>query len=123
MRRKSALWDKTFLLTLVTLMVPMILQNLLTLGTQMMDSIMLGQLGQNELSASSLEPAFFHFQPADFRHGIRFQRFKRPVLGQAGYPLDQDHHLDLFKGCLYRQHPAGGGGHALPPGRDGRLHQ
>lgn len=42
MRRKSALWDKTFLLTLVTLMVPMILQNLLTLGTQMMDSIMLG---------------------------------------------------------------------------------
>ena len=54
MRRKSALWDKTFLLTLVTLMVPMILQNLLTIGTQMMDSIMLGQLGQNELSASSL---------------------------------------------------------------------
>lgn len=62
MRRKSALWDKTFLLTLVTLMVPMILQNLLTLGTQMMDSIMLGQLGQNELSASSLaNQPFFIF--------------------------------------------------------------
>ena len=62
MRRKSALCDKTFLLTLVTLMVPMILQNLLTLGTQMMDSIMLGQLGQNELSASSLaNQPFFIF--------------------------------------------------------------
>ena len=62
MRRKSALWDKTFLLTLVTLMMPMILQNLLTLGTQMMDSIMLGQLGQNELSASSLaNQPFFIF--------------------------------------------------------------
>lgn len=62
MRRKSALWDKTFLLSLVTLMVPMILQNLLTLGTQMMDSIMLGQLGQNELSASSLaNQPFFIF--------------------------------------------------------------
>lgn len=62
MRRKSAMWDKTFLLTLVTLMVPMILQNLLTLGTQMMDSIMLGQLGQNELSASSLaNQPFFIF--------------------------------------------------------------
>ena len=62
MRRKSALWDKTLLLTLVTLMVPMILQNLLTLGTQMMDSIMLGQLGQNELSASSLaNQPFFIF--------------------------------------------------------------
>ena len=62
MRRKSALWDKTFLLTLVTLMVPMIPQNLLTLGTQMMDSIMLGQLGQNELSASSLaNQPFFIF--------------------------------------------------------------
>ena len=62
MRRKSALWDKKFLLTLVTLMVPMILQNLLTLGTQMMDSIMLGQLGQNELSASSLaNQPFFIF--------------------------------------------------------------
>ena len=62
MRRKSALWDKTFLLTLVTLMVPMILQNLLTLGTQMMDSIMLGPLGQNELSASSLaNQPFFIF--------------------------------------------------------------
>ena len=61
MRRKSALWDKTFLLTLVTLMVPMILQNLLTLGTQMMDSIMLGQLGQNELSASSLANQPFSF--------------------------------------------------------------
>lgn len=62
MRQKSALWDKKFLLTLVTLMVPMILQNLLTLGTQMMDSIMLGQLGQNELSASSLaNQPFFIF--------------------------------------------------------------
>ena len=62
MRRKSALCDKTFLLTLVTLMVPIILQNLLTLGTQMMDSIMLGQLGQNELSASSLaNQPFFIF--------------------------------------------------------------
>lgn len=59
--------DRKFLLTLITLMVPMVLQNLISLATQMMDSIMLGQLGQTELSASSLaNQPFFIFSLLTF---------------------------------------------------------
>ena len=48
--------------TLVTLMLPMVAQNLITLAAQMMDSLMLGRLGQIELSASSLaNQPFFIF--------------------------------------------------------------
>lgn len=54
--------DRQFLKTLVTLMLPMVAQNLITLAAQMMDSLMLGRLGQIELSASSLaNQPFFIF--------------------------------------------------------------
>ena len=33
-------------------MLPMVAQNLITLAAQMMDSLMLGKIGQTELSAS-----------------------------------------------------------------------
>ena len=43
-------------------MLPMVAQNLITLAAQMMDSLMLGRLGQIELSASSLaNQPFFIF--------------------------------------------------------------
>lgn len=59
---RSMLKDRQFLKTLVTLMLPMVAQNLITLATQMMDSLMLGRLGQIELSASSLaNQPFFIF--------------------------------------------------------------
>ena len=59
---RTMLKDRQFLKTLVTLMLPMVAQNLITLATQMMDSLMLGRLGQIELSASSLaNQPFFIF--------------------------------------------------------------
>lgn len=59
---RSMLKDRQFLKTLVTLMLPMVAQNLITLAAQMMDSLMLGRLGQIELSASSLaNQPFFIF--------------------------------------------------------------
>lgn len=59
---RSMLKDRQFLKMLVTLMLPMVAQNLITLATQMMDSLMLGRLGQIELSASSLaNQPFFIF--------------------------------------------------------------
>ncbi|HIT94609.1 MAG TPA: MATE family efflux transporter [Candidatus Faecivivens stercoripullorum] len=59
---RSMLKDRQFLKTLVTLMLPIVAQNLITLAAQMMDSLMLGRLGQIELSASSLaNQPFFIF--------------------------------------------------------------
>lgn len=59
---RSMFKDRQFLKTLVTLMLPMVAQNLITLAAQMMDSLMLGRLGQIELSASSLaNQPFFIF--------------------------------------------------------------
>lgn len=54
--------DKQFLRTLVAITLPIVAQNLISLGTQMMDTIMLGAVGQDQLSASSLaNQPFFIF--------------------------------------------------------------
>ena len=59
---QSMFKDRAFLRTLATLMIPMVAQNLISLAAQMMDSLMLGKLGQIELSASSLaNQPFFIF--------------------------------------------------------------
>ena len=44
---RSMLKDRQFLKTLVTLMLPMVAQNLITLAAQMMDSLMLGRLDRS----------------------------------------------------------------------------
>ena len=60
--KQSMFKDRAFLRTLATLMIPMVAQNLISLAAQMMDSLMLGKLGQIELSASSLaNQPFFIF--------------------------------------------------------------
>ncbi|MCI6022915.1 MAG: MATE family efflux transporter [Oscillospiraceae bacterium] len=60
--KRSLFKDRDFYKTLVTLMLPMVAQNLITLAAQMMDSLMLGKIGQTELSASSLaNQPFFIF--------------------------------------------------------------
>lgn len=124
MRRKSALWDKTFLLTLVTLMVPMILQNLLTLGTQMMDSIMLGQLGQNELSASSLaNQPFFIFNLLIFGMASGSSVLNAQFWGKRDIRSIKIIISICLKVAFTVSILLAAGGHALPPGRDGRLHQ
>ena len=47
--KQSMFKDRAFLRTLATLMIPMVAQNLISLAAQMMDSLMLGKLGQIEL--------------------------------------------------------------------------
>lgn len=59
---RSMLADRAFLKVLVSLTLPMVAQNLISLATQMMDSVMLGAVGQTQLSASSLaNQPFFIF--------------------------------------------------------------
>ena len=59
---RSMLADRAFLKVLVSLTLPMVAQNLISLATQMMDSVMLGAVGQTQLSASSLaNQPFFMF--------------------------------------------------------------
>ena len=54
--------DRQFIRMLVSLTIPIVLQNLISLATQMMDTIMLGAVGQTQLSASSLSnQPFFIF--------------------------------------------------------------
>lgn len=54
--------DKQFLRALAAITLPIVAQNLISLGTQMMDTIMLGAVGQDQLSASSLaNQPFFIF--------------------------------------------------------------
>ncbi|MCI8602328.1 MAG: MATE family efflux transporter [Oscillospiraceae bacterium] len=54
--------DRQFIRMLVSLTIPIVLQNLISLATQMMDTIMLGAVGQTQLSASSLaNQPFFIF--------------------------------------------------------------
>lgn len=62
-RRKWGMFsDRQFMQMLVTLTLPIVAQNLLSLATQMMDTIMLGAVGQDQLSASSLaNQPFFIF--------------------------------------------------------------
>ena len=62
-RRKWGMFsDKQFLRALAAITLPIVAQNLISLGTQMMDTIMLGAVGQDQLSASSLaNQPFFIF--------------------------------------------------------------
>ena len=54
--------DPALLKIILTIAIPIALQNLLTSLTQMMDTIMLGELGDIELTASSLaNQVFFIF--------------------------------------------------------------
>ncbi len=46
--------DKAFYRTLVTIAVPIALQNLITVAVSMMDTLMIGQLGETQLSATSI---------------------------------------------------------------------
>lgn len=57
---KRFITDKSFYLTLITIALPIALQNLIVFGVSMTDTIMVGQLGQIQLSACAQanQPAF-----------------------------------------------------------------
>ncbi|MBR4702742.1 MAG: MATE family efflux transporter [Oscillospiraceae bacterium] len=50
--------DKTFYRKVLTIAVPIALQSLITIGVNLMDTIMLGSMGETQLSASSLANQF-----------------------------------------------------------------
>lgn len=52
--------DKTFYKTVAGIAVPIALQGLITTGVNMMDTIMIGMVGETELSAVSLANTFIH---------------------------------------------------------------
>ncbi|MBO4717381.1 MAG: MATE family efflux transporter [Spirochaetales bacterium] len=51
--------DKKFYKALIVLATPMILQSMITIGVNIMDTVMLGKMGEVQLSASSLANNFF----------------------------------------------------------------
>ena len=89
--------------------------DLITLAAQMMDSLMLGRLGQIELSASSLaNQPFFIFNLLIFGMASGSSVLNATVLGKAGCPVDQNCYLHLPESCTDGQYSIGGGGHAVP---------
>ena len=52
--------DKNFYLTVLGIMLPVVAQSAINMGVNMMDTIMLGQLGEIQISASSLANSFYN---------------------------------------------------------------
>ena len=52
--------DKAFYRKVLQIAIPIALQSLITIGVNMMDTIMLGSMGETQLSASSLANQFVH---------------------------------------------------------------
>lgn len=59
-KARPYLGDKTFYRTVAEIAIPISLQSLITIGVNMMDTIMLGALGETALSASSLANQFIN---------------------------------------------------------------
>lgn len=65
--RNKILTEKSFYQALLTVAIPIALQNLISFGVNMMDTVMLGQLGEVQLSAASLaNQPFFVFSMFSF---------------------------------------------------------
>lgn len=65
--RNKILTEKSFYRALLTVAIPIALQNLISFGVNMMDTVMLGQLGEVQLSAASLaNQPFFVFSMFSF---------------------------------------------------------
>ena len=65
--RDKILTEKSFYRALLTVAIPIALQNLISFGVNMMDTVMLGQLGEVQLSAASLaNQPFFVFSMFSF---------------------------------------------------------
>ena len=58
--RKLIAEDRSFYQTVARVALPIAVQSLITVGVNMMDTIMVGQVGQNELSAVSLANTFIN---------------------------------------------------------------
>ncbi|MBP5223124.1 MAG: MATE family efflux transporter, partial [Lachnospiraceae bacterium] len=56
--KKLFLHDKTFYERVLVLALPIALQSLITIGVNMLDTIMVGRLGETQLSATSLANQF-----------------------------------------------------------------
>lgn len=60
MRKISIVKEKSFYKNILAIMIPVALQQAINMGVNMMDTVMLGQMGEVQLSASSLANAFYN---------------------------------------------------------------
>lgn len=58
---KKLLKDREFLRLVAVIALPIAAQNLITFAIQMMDTVMLGAVGQTQLTAASLANSLFSF--------------------------------------------------------------
>ena len=56
---KKTFKDKTFLLAILTLVIPITLQNLISSSLNMVDNLMIGRLGENSIAAVGLVNQYF----------------------------------------------------------------
>lgn len=76
--------DPPFYQQLRAIAIPVAVQNLITVGVSMLDTLMLGSMGEVQLSASSLANQwFFMLTVINFGLGRRRQCTGGPVLGQG----------------------------------------
>ena len=73
--------DKSFYKNIFAIAIPIALQNLITLGTSMMDTIMLGRADSTGILFVG-KSALFHFTGAYIRLGKRIVCVVRTVLGK-----------------------------------------
>lgn len=60
MKKWTIIKDKSFYIRVVTIVVPVALQQAINMGVNMMDTVMLGNFGEVQLSASSLANSFYN---------------------------------------------------------------
>ena len=58
--RFTLIWEKEFYLRVLAIMVPVILQQAINMGVNMLDTMMLGSFGEIQLSGSSLANTFYN---------------------------------------------------------------
>ncbi len=59
--KSAMIRDKSFFQAVISIMIPVALQQAINVGVNMMDTLMLGSFGEIQLSASSLANEYYHF--------------------------------------------------------------
>ena len=81
--------DKDFFRAMVAIAVPVAFQQLITAGLNMIDVLMVGQLGETAVAALGLaNQIFFLANPVSVRRDERHVHFHSAILGQRGYGAD-----------------------------------
>ena len=95
-QRFKLVTDKKFYKRVLSIMLPVALQQAINMGVNMLDTIMLGQFGEVQISSSSLANQYYNFFTI-FCMGIiggsstgvpvRWRRYVRPSIWRCGWRL------------------------------------